>query len=139
MGMIKLQRTKDYANSLRDYIIYIDGVKAGVIANGQTKELPLEPGRHTLYCKIDWCSSPEIGFDVTGNETKNFQVGSFRNSNWIAPLSLGIVLLTFIVPDRLSLYLTYLLIPAFLLLIYYFTIGRKKYLSLTEISAPSLD
>ncbi len=37
MAKIKLQRTSENKNRLRDYQIYIDGQKIGTIANGETK------------------------------------------------------------------------------------------------------
>jgi hypothetical protein len=87
-----------------------------------------------LYSKIDWCSSPEISFKITDNETKIFKVGGFKNGNWIMPLALGIIVLSFIVKTISGIgYLIFFAVPPFLLLMYYITLGRKKYLTLKEI------
>jgi hypothetical protein len=38
MATIKIQRTTEYNNRLRDYNIFIDEQKVGTIANGETKD-----------------------------------------------------------------------------------------------------
>jgi hypothetical protein len=135
MSKLIIQRTSEYTNRLRDYKIYIDGQKVDTISNGQTKDLNISPGRHTLFFKIDWCRSPEISFEIVDNEAKMFNVRGFKNSDWILPLALGIVILHYIVKILSGFdYLIYLAVPPFLVLIYYITVGRKKYLSLKEIS-----
>lgn len=134
MSKLIIQRTSEYNNRMRDYGIYMDGQKVDTISNGQAKEFTIAPGRHTLYSKIDWCSSPEISFEISDSETKIFKVGGFKNGNWIMPLALGILLLSYVVKQVYGVnYLFYLVIPPFLLLIYYLTIGRKKYLTLKEV------
>ena len=134
MSKLIIQRTSEYNNRLRDYGIYIDGQKIDTISNGQTKEINISPGRHTLFSKIDWCSSPEISFEVVDNETKTFKVGGFKNGNWIMPLTVGVIVLSYLLKITAGVnYFFYLAIPAFLLLVYYLTIGRKKYLTLKEL------
>lgn len=64
MATIKLQRTSEYINRMRDYHILIDGQKVGTIANGETKEFETTNGQHSLIAKIDWCSSPEINLNI---------------------------------------------------------------------------
>ncbi|MES2332121.1 MAG: hypothetical protein V4539_21105 [Bacteroidota bacterium] len=135
MGTIKIQRTSEYNNLLRDFGIYIDGQKVGTIAHGETKEFPVTPGPHIIYSKIDWCSSPQIPFEITGDGNKVFKVGGFKNGNWIIPLALGIIILDYALSTLFGIsYLFYLIVPGFLLLVYYLTIGRKRYLSLSEIT-----
>ena len=134
MAKLIIQRTSEYNNRLRDYGIYIDGQKVDTIANGQAKEFTITSGRHTLYSKIDWCSNPEISFEIVDSDTKIFKVGGFKNGNWIMPMALGIIILSYLLKQIYGIdYLFYLAIPPFLLLIYYLTIGRKKYLTLREV------
>lgn len=69
MAKIKIFREKVYADSLREYIIMIDGKESGWIEKGQTKTLEITPGRHEIYLKIDFCRSKKINFNITeGNE-----------------------------------------------------------------------
>lgn len=133
MATIRIKRTNEYNNCMKDYKIFIDGQQAGIIKNGETKEFSALPGQHTLTAKIGWCSSPDLSFEMNENEVKSFKAGGFKNGNWIMPLTGGIIALHFILKLATnSNYTIFLVIPAFLLLIYYITIGRKKYLILTE-------
>ena len=96
MATIKIQRTSEYINSLRNYRIFIDGQKIGTIANGKTKEFEITAGRHSIVGKIDWCSSPELTVDLNDNDTKTFLIGGFKNGNWIMPITIGVIVLCFV-------------------------------------------
>jgi hypothetical protein len=130
MATIKITRTKEDNNRMRDYQLLIDGQKVGTIANGQTKEFEVPSGQHSIVAKIDWCSSPELSFD--SSDTKTFFVGGFKGGNWIMPISLGIIVLHIILKYFWGFdYLMILFIPAALPILYYMTFGRKNYLTLT--------
>jgi hypothetical protein len=133
MATIILNRTNEYVNRLRDYGVYIDGKKVGTIANGEIKEFNVSAGQHSVVTKIDWCSSYPLTFDISDNEVKNFKVGSFKNAKWLMPTGLIIIVLSYIVNLLFGFeYLFYLVIPSFLIMVYYMTFGRKRYLTLTE-------
>ena len=136
METLKIERTNEFINGFRNYGIYIDGKKVDIIANGKTKDYNLSIGKHTLYFKLDWCSSPEVTFDLLENETKRFKVGGFKHANWIMPFALLLSPLLYM-PKVLGnnyKYLYFILIPVLVLIIYHLTLGRKKYLSLSEIN-----
>jgi hypothetical protein len=136
MATIILNRTSEYVNRLRNYGVYIDGKKVGTIANGETKDFVVTPGHHSIVTKIDWCSSKTINFDISNDELKEFRVGGFKNAKWLVPTGLIVIVLSYIVNLRYGFeYLFYLVVPAFLLLVYYLTVGRKRYLTLTETKA----
>ena len=133
MATIILNRTSEYVNRLRNYGVYIDGKKVGTIANGDTKEFNVSPGQQSIVTKIDWCSSQTVTFDIGNDEVKNFKVGGFKNAKWLMPTALIVIVLSYIVNLKYGFeYLFYLVVPAFLLLVYYMTVGRKRYLTLTE-------
>jgi hypothetical protein len=134
MATITLKRANEYINRMRDYTILINGEKAGTIANGETKTFVTSAAQNTLAAKIDWCSSEAITFNIKADETKNFKVSGFKNSNWLMPLTSGIIALHFILILFTEFHFTiFLVIPAFIILLYYLTFGRKKYLSLTAL------
>ena len=134
MATITIQRTSENFNRLRDFRIYIDGEKIGTIADGETKDFIIFSGQHSIVAKIDWCSSPEISFDIKDTDTKTFKVGGFKGGNTIVLIMIGLVALYFTLKVLLqNNYAIFLLLPAALILIYYITISRKKYLTLTEI------
>ena len=133
MATIKIQRTKEHNNRLRDFIILIDGQEIGKLANGEIKDFEIVPGHHTIKAKIDWCSSPELSIITDDNETKNLKVGGFKYGNWLMPITVIIILLHSIIKAKAGINGTiFLVIPSFLLLAYYLTFGRNKYLTLTE-------
>lgn len=96
MATIKLQRTNENNNRLRDFKIFIDGKQVGIIANGETKEFTTTSGQHAVTAKIDWYSSPDISINVDESEIKNLKVGGFKNSNWLMQIAAGIIALHFI-------------------------------------------
>jgi hypothetical protein len=135
MVKIKIQRTNDYINAVRNYRLFIDGQKVGTISNGQRKEFEIPPGRHSLVAKIDWCSSPELTIEINENDSKTFIVSSLKYWKWFLPLVLIICTVTLILPHApYSYYKLFLILPIFLFFIYYLTFGRKKYLMLQEKS-----
>ncbi len=134
MATIRLKRTSEYSNRMRDYKIFIDGQQVGTIANGETKDFPSTVGQHIVKAKVDWCSSPDISVDINDNQTKNLKVGGFRNGQFLEPIGLGLIVLHFILSKFADFeYTIFLVAPLFLLLVYYLTIGSKKYLTLDEI------
>ena len=133
MATILVKRTSEYNNRLRDYQLFLDGKKIGTIANGQTESFEITSGQHTIVAKIDWCSSPELSLTLNETEQKLLTVGGFKNGNWIMPVAGGIIGFHFLLTIVFGFeYGIFLVIPAFLLLIYYLIVGRKKYLTLTE-------
>ena len=95
MATLEITRTNEYSYRMRNYIIFLDNEKIGSIANGQTKEIEVEFGRHTLYASLDRIIlSPEISFEITGHERKIFQIGSakygtVKHPTWIGPVATG--------------------------------------------------
>ena len=134
MATIRIKRTSEYNNKMRTYKIYIDGQNVGTISNGETKEFQTTEGQHSMFAKIDWCSSPEILISLSNDQIKDLKVGGFKNGSWIMPVTGGIIALHLILRIMFHInYVIFLVIPAFLLLVYYLTLGRKKYLTLEEI------
>ena len=135
MATIRLKRTSEFNNRMRDYKIFIDGQQVGTIANGETKDFPTTVGQHTVTAKIDWCSSPEISIELKENQTSNLKVGGFKYGQILMPVGLGLIILHFILSKFADFeYTIFLVAPLFLLMVYYLTIGRKKYLTLEDIN-----
>jgi hypothetical protein len=133
MPTVHLTRTSEYVNAIRDYRIYIDDRFVGTIKNGGEQWFDVTPGSHTIYAKIDWCSSPTLNFTVQDNDI-DFKVGAFKKA---APL---VLLVTFSAIFSLLLgrfvgfpYFIILGIVGFAISVYYTTLGRKKYLQLTAL------
>lgn len=135
MATIRILRTSEFANRIRNYQIYLDGKKVGTVANGETMKFDTTIGEHTLIAKIDWCSSQETKFNIEQTEIREFKVGGFKNGNWIMPIGVMLSVFGFVLNKYVNTEWTLLIVlPIFILWLYYITIGRKKYLTLTELN-----
>lgn len=133
MAKISIIRKSEYQNKLRSYRIYIDGVKVGKVADGAMESFEVTAGTHTIEVKIDWCSSPTISLNVGEGEQEIATVGSNKFFKWFSILSIVIIGLHFILSiTNITDYTLYALIPLGLMLVYYLTIGRKQFLTLTK-------
>ncbi|MFS2027542.1 hypothetical protein [Massilia sp. CT11-137] len=59
----------------RDYIVLVDGNERGRVADGQEIRLHVEPGRHRVQLKIDWCGSPAVDVDVAEGSAQVLDCG----------------------------------------------------------------
>jgi len=135
MATIKIKRTIEWVNMARNYKIFIDGHFVGKLANGASEEFPITTGKHTVTAKIDWCSSPNLFFDIGINEIKHLTVSGFKYS-WLMFLGFGTIAFFPLLKRIGGLgYAAFILLPIFLLSVYYITIGRKKYLTLCETTS----
>ena len=136
MATIRVIRARECVAWCKDYQIFIDGQLAGAVGYGETKEFPTTAGQHTVTAKIDWCSSPDISIDMSANETKSLTVRAFKYVNWFVAIWFVVFLLFVILLLRtreflpLAWYFNILMIPFALILVYYFTIGKEKFLRL---------
>ena len=139
MATVKIERTKEYVNLLRNYKILIDGQSVGTIAYGESKEFNTIGGQYAVSAKIDWCSSPEILIDIKDHQTKILKVGGFKNGQYIMPIIAGLIILDLLISNFIDFrYTVFLVVPMGLMLIYYLTIGRNRYLTLTELAEKGL-
>jgi hypothetical protein len=53
-----------WRDKLRAYKIVVDGMTVGSVADGASKDVPVEPGSHTLRIKLDWAGSRTVEFAV---------------------------------------------------------------------------
>lgn len=134
MAKLNIQRTNEYNNRMREYQIYIDNVFVGSIGNGSTKDFEITEGKHTIEAKIDWCGSPKVIVEINDDETKYLKVGGFKYGKWLMPITMILVIIHFPLTRFLDFdYMLIFSLPTFFLLLYYITIGRKKYLTLLHV------
>jgi len=74
--VIRVTRTKSYADRIRAYRVLVDGQEAARINAGQTVEIPVDAGAHSVVAKLDWCGSPTLHCDVHEGETVELECGS---------------------------------------------------------------
>jgi hypothetical protein len=65
--------TKKWPDGLRAYNVVIDGEVAEAVRQGQTIKTPVQPGRHEVWIRIDWCRSPAVVLDLGPGETARLE------------------------------------------------------------------
>lgn len=137
---IILSRSSEWMNRARGFRVFIDGQEVGAIRNGGSEEFKVEPGVHTVVCKVDWCSSQEVGVVVSAGETEYLEVKSGLKYYYyfIYPMLavLGYNFYLVMSREQRPIWFTWLLLftvlPSLLYIFYYLTIGRKNYLLLQK-------
>src|SRR5579871_3897995 len=76
MPTLKIFRDSGYADRLRAYKIVLDDTEVAEIRDGETKQIPVSEGEHSLRIRIDWCGSDTKQFTVVADEDPVFQVRS---------------------------------------------------------------
>lgn len=79
--ILKVSRQDEFRDTIRSYKIILDDIYCEDIKSGETKDLEVTPGNHTIYLKIDWCRSNKIDFYVSNNEIIEFECGNSM-SGW---------------------------------------------------------
>jgi hypothetical protein len=99
-AVIRVKRSTSYPDRIRAYRILVDGQEMARLNDGESVELPVVSGRHTIVAKIDWCSSPTLNVNIRDGETVNFECGSNRRG---LRLLLGIFYVLFLRDQYLTL------------------------------------
>ncbi|MDX1363129.1 MAG: hypothetical protein R3243_02890 [Arenibacter latericius] len=137
MAKIIIERKSEWNNKARDFEIYLDGEKVGAIRDGNTLEIEVEPGRHQLIAKIDWCRSNVLEIELNENKSKVIALSGFKYGAIIMPVLLGIILAYLISKYAFNVELNFLLILTsigFLYPLYFITFGKNNYLVINESS-----
>jgi len=136
MAKIILSRKKEWVNRARKFNVFIDGEKKDTITNGEIKEIELDPGKHKIMLKVDWCSSPELELDLKEEKSKTIEVCSFKANRWLFPIMyvvIGIYFISAFIFKKEIKELMYVILPVAAVYIYYLSFGRKKYIEIEVI------
>ena len=133
---IIVSRKSEFMNRTRGFKVLIDGEVVGKISNGKTEEYHVVAGSHTIECKIDWCSSEVYQVQAKEDDTIYLRVKS--GMKYFLPLY--IIFLLWLVSGIFIRNKSEILGDAhpwiqgvvlgipLLYMLYYFTLGKKKYL-----------
>ncbi len=135
MTKIKIERNSEWNNKAREIGIYIDGEKVGTINDGETQDYAIENGEHEVYAKIDWCRSQKIKLNIAENETIILKLTGFKYGTWILRIFTGSMLMYCLGKYALNFdlnFLIWIMAISFLYPIYFLTIGKNSYLTLTK-------
>ena len=76
MARIEIKRGKGYKDAIRAHQIELDGEIIGSIKAGEAVGFDIQPGKHHLRMKIDWCSSGYLDFEIKDEQTLSFESGN---------------------------------------------------------------
>jgi len=76
MSILRVSRDGGFADRVRKYKVIVKGIEIGQIENGETKEFKVEPGKHEVYLKIDWCRSNKVQIEVKEEQVVELSGGS---------------------------------------------------------------
>lgn len=137
---IILTRPREWFNQTRGFRIWVDGNEMGEIRNGSSETIMLEPGIHSLQCRLAWYGSQEIKMSLNAGDISWLRVRNGMKYYWhsfiILLLGISLNLLAVNRMDERPLWAPLmdlvLILPALVYMLYYMTLGRKKYLVLEE-------
>ncbi len=84
MPKITLRSTKGWNNRNRNFGVYVDGQKIGMIQSGHSKEFEIEPGEHQLKAKSGLFRTKKISMSLDKDENKNIELTGFKFWKWLA-------------------------------------------------------
>ena len=73
MAVVRVRWHGRYRHSARAYAVSIDLRIRAYVRDGETVELPVESGRHSIHTMNGWCGSPMVVFEAAPGETLEFE------------------------------------------------------------------
>ena len=73
--IISITRTSQWTSKFRDVTIFMDAQEIARVANNQTVELQILPGKHIFHAKIDWVKSEPIEIFLTHGQNIQLKCG----------------------------------------------------------------
>lgn len=129
MPKITLRSTKGWNNRDRNFGIYLDGQKIGMIQSGYTKEFEIETGEHQLKVKSGLFGTKKTSVNLGKDEKRSIKLKGSNFRIWLVSLILfsAVLFLTLIPSIDFSdkLFVLLLIMPEIVYLFYYQTFRFK--------------
>ncbi len=128
---IIINRKGEFINRGRPCKVIIDGKESEPITTGNSGEYIVDPGVHTVQCKMRWFMSPELTVTINEGETKFLKAQSAMKLYGVLYIILLVGLFSPMIPalknNDIVLWGRVVVTVIFLLyVIYYLTLGRKS-------------
>ena len=68
-SLIVVRDRRGWRDRARSYELVVDGAKVTTIKRGQRIELPISPGRHRVFMRINWGTSDPVELEVPPGES----------------------------------------------------------------------
>ena len=79
MAYLIVRRPVAFGDKGRNYRIIVDGKDCGTIAERGEARIAVDPGRHVVRMKIDWCWSEPLEIDVQAGSERVLECGPNAN------------------------------------------------------------
>jgi hypothetical protein len=92
-GILEVNRPSMYFAKFRAYPIFVDGEKVGSVKDGAVLTVPLSPGGHEVWSKIDWKKSNTTKIRIEAGITTKIRVGYKKKEGrrLLVPVALGLL------------------------------------------------
>ena len=74
VSVLRVQRAKTAVGLLRRIVVEVDGRAVLRVGWGQTVEVAIEPGQHSVRARADWQTSPMLQVNISADETVTVRV-----------------------------------------------------------------
>jgi hypothetical protein len=92
-SQLVVTRKTDYFGRRGTYKLLLDGIKLGGIKDSKTEIFPIEPGMHSIQCKIDWIKSNLLHIETRPGETIKLSIERESTSSlrhWASLVLMGL-------------------------------------------------
>jgi hypothetical protein len=79
---LHVQRPYNGGGILRRLIVQVDGREVARLKQGESADIPLPPGKHTVIGRMDWTSSPAFDIDLAEEEEARVEVALPLSALW---------------------------------------------------------
>jgi hypothetical protein len=92
-GILEVNRPSMYFAKFRAYPIFVNGEKVGSVKDGAALTVPLPPGGHEVWSKIDWKKSNTAKIRIEAGITTKIRVGYIKKEGrrLFVPVALSLV------------------------------------------------
>jgi hypothetical protein len=82
VASLRVEPPHDGGGILRRLWVDVDGRRVAGLKQGQSAEVPLPSGRHTVRGRMDWISSPGLDIDLEEDEQHRVEVALPFSALW---------------------------------------------------------
>ncbi|MGX5655521.1 hypothetical protein ACWKWC_12170 [Geodermatophilus nigrescens] len=82
MSSLQVQRSHDGGGILRRLVVQVDGRDVARLKQGESVDITLSPGQHTVVGRMDWTSTPPLSIELVEDERARMEVALPFSALW---------------------------------------------------------
>jgi len=82
VSSLQVQRPHDGGGIFRRLVVQVDGRDVARLKQGESNDIPLSPGQHTVVGRMDWTSSPALAIELANDERARVEVALPLSALW---------------------------------------------------------